>query len=616
MFIEFPMKRVVIAVSLICPLQTCCQAVDIWDMTEVRTQPLDTEVVGERKAPLYLPRSDDWMSTGDDWVAKETRANSLEENKKSVDSGQQLLVVDFFISCDHTPDGPNRIFCASARPENATGPVPVILVFHGGGGHASGALALAIARRHPGMAAIAMDYNGQLRPGPEGRVTVWRSFDADNRQRAFELVPDLTNWPLRQYVIAARRTIDYLETQPWADPDRVGAVGISYGGWVALMLAGVDDRVKCVTTAVSAGGAQFTAGRSAQTLRWEPAEQRQLWLDNYEPLAHAPNTKAAVCFSLSTNDLFFWLNGAEKNRAAIPNQKCWLLRPNSNHGSGGPPVPDDLGPALMTHVLADGPPVPEVTEFQVSEDGQQFTWKAVGPHAFTRAVLNWSPADAVSPARYWIELPATRDGDSWTADAPAGFGAVASQSFVNLGDQQGVVVSSTILHHPGIDSMRASGPQWPEGQLWDTQRGDAAWRSPAGWMAKTAFSVNKNSELQVGPQPGGKDFHLLTNSAVLASGIAATHKGIYLKMNGNGLSGALKVILLRDTNSLDERVYTAEVNYSAAESEHEIAWSDFQLTTADATAPTMPSPFDGLIFSGTRQDGSSISIQSISLHRP
>jgi dienelactone hydrolase len=494
--------------------------------------------------------------------------------------------------------------------------VPVVLVFHGGGGHASGALALAAARRHPGMAAVAMDYNGQFMPGPKGKVTQWKSITPAMREQTLDLVPELRNAPMFHNVIAARRTLDFIETQPWADKERIGAVGISYGGWVALMLAGVDERVKCVTTGVSAGGAEFTAGKSAQPLRWTPAEQRALWLANYEPLAHASRTRAAVFFQLAANDLFFWLNGAEKNLAALPGEKGWVLRPNSNHGAGGPEVPDTAAPAFMRHVLLGEPALPQVAEFQVSDDGRRYSWKASGPREITRAVLNWSPSKAVSPARYWMEFPATREGDTWSAQVPAEFAPLAAQAFVNVGDEEDLVVSSTLLHRDGLDPMNAPGPQWPGGQLWDTERGAAAWRTPAGWLAKTVFEVTDEKALRLGPEQGGKDFVLLSNSAVLASGAAAKHHGIRIRINGNGHPGKLKVTLVRDTNSLDERSYTAECDYTGASSTHDLPWNAFSLATKNTTAPPMPCPFDGLILSGTREDGSPLHIEAITFLQP
>ena len=45
------------------------------------------------------------------------------------------------------------------------------------------------------------------------------------------------------------RTVDYLLTRPEVDPERIGCVGVSMGGWRALLLAGLDSRIAaaCVT---------------------------------------------------------------------------------------------------------------------------------------------------------------------------------------------------------------------------------------------------------------------------------------------------------------------------------------------------------------------------------
>lgn len=588
-------------------LASALHAAELWDLSEARKQPLDAKMTSTpRKAPLVV-EGGDWLNTGDAWVGKQSSKPGAAAAPPA--GNEQLIVEEWFFSSENTPQGPNRIYCAVARPEKAAGPVPVVLIFHGGGGHASGALALSAARRHPGMAGLAMDYNGQFMPGPKGQVTEWKNVPHD---RKFDLVPDLRNWAMYHYVTAARRAIDFIEAQPWADKDRVGAVGISYGGWVALMLAGVDERVKCVTTGVSAGGAGFTAGRGAQQLRWEPAEQRALWLENYEPLAHAPRTKAGVFFQLAANDQFFWLNGAAKNLAALPGKKGWVVRPNSNHNLGGPEVPDTAAPAFMRHVLAGGPPLPQVSELRASGDGQTFSWKAAGPRGITRAVLTWSPSKAVSPGRYWIEFPAKREGERWSAQLPAGFGALAAQVFANVQDESGVVVSSTLLERDGLDSMVAAGPQWRENQLWDCERGAAAWRIPApGGKAVCEFAPFFG--IKVGPEKGGKEFVLISNSAVLGSGVALRKQGLALRVHGNGQPGKLKVSLVRDTNSLDERAYAAEIAYAAGASEHRIPWSQFKLATKNATGPPMPCPFDGLLLSGTREDGTALTVESVAL---
>jgi dienelactone hydrolase len=584
---------------------------DLWDMTEIRKHPLDVQMIGApRKAPLVVAGDADWMSTGDAWVTKKKEPSTA---TKPAGNDEQLIVEELFFSSENATNGPNRIYCAIARPEKVTGPVPVVLIFHGGGGHASVALALAAARRHPGMAGVAMDYNGQFMPGPKDRVTQWKNVYPDRGR--FNLVPDLRNWPMYHNVIAARRAIDFLETQPWADGRRVGCVGISYGGWVALMLAGVDERVKCVTTGVSAGGAQFTTGKASQQLRWEPSEQRALWLANYEPLVHAPHTKAAVFFQLATNDLFFWVTGAAKNLAALHGKKGWVIRPNCNHGAGGTDVPDNAAPAFMRHILTDAPPLPEILDLQTSPDGLRYSWKATGPRPIKRCVLNFSPGKPISPGRYWIEFPATRKDGIWSAEVSAAFGGLASQAFVNAGDEEGIVVSSALLDRDGLDPMSAAVPQWSGGELWDIERGAAAWRPNIGGR-QADYEFVAPTGLKLGPQKKQKDFYLLSNSVLLASGIASRHPGIRVCINGNGRAGRLQVTFLRDTASLDERAYTAEIAYADGASEHDVPWSDFKLTTKNVTAPPMPCPFDGLVLSGTRADGTPLIVESIAYIQP
>lgn len=45
------------------------------------------------------------------------------------------------------------------------------------------------------------------------------------------------------------RTIDYLTTRPEVDPERIGCLGVSFGGHRSLFLGGLDDRIRaaCVT---------------------------------------------------------------------------------------------------------------------------------------------------------------------------------------------------------------------------------------------------------------------------------------------------------------------------------------------------------------------------------
>lgn len=43
------------------------------------------------------------------------------------------------------------------------------------------------------------------------------------------------------------RTVDYLLTRPEVDPERIGCVGVSFGGWRTLFLAALDERIRAAS---------------------------------------------------------------------------------------------------------------------------------------------------------------------------------------------------------------------------------------------------------------------------------------------------------------------------------------------------------------------------------
>lgn len=581
-------------------------AENLWDLTAIRRHPLELEPVGTpRQAPLALASSPDWLATADSWVAP--RTGPVPGGSTTGDAGspdaRQLRIEEFYLSVATTPGPPSRVYCAVARPAEATGRVPVVLVFHGGGGHASPALALAGARRHPGMAAVAMDYNGQFAAKKAERVTDWKFAKLAQR---LDLVPDLRNYPMYHYVTAARRTLDALETLPWADPARIGTMGVSYGGWVALILAGVDARVKCVTTGVSAGGVGDTPGKAAQQLRWEPAEQRPLWLQHYEPLAHAPRTRAGVFLQLASNDYWFWITGARRQLAALPGPSGWIIRPNSNHGAGGPEVSDLAAPAFMRHVLLGGPPPPRVTGFE-GDGTSGYRWSVEAAQPVRRAALYFSPGRVGASARYWRELPAEVRAGRWRAQLPPELASLAGQVFVNVLTADGLAVTGPLLDREGAEPA-ADG----SAALWDEPRGAAAWRTPGPWLPTTAIEHGPSGALALRPTNDAGAFCALTNSVTLARGRAAAARGLRLRLDGGATGGTLAVSLERDSMSLDERVWTAEVRYPAGVSEHELPWAAFHAATGTAGSPL---PFDALRLAGDRADKSALIIRAAALLR-
>ncbi len=574
---------------------------EIWNMSTVREHPLNPVTISEREAPAaFADGEEHWMTTGDDWVERGGKSKPSNLLKPSHPEIETLLVEEHFIECRTIESGVSRIFLATCRPKDLEGPFPTILVFHGGGGHASGALALAVARRHPGMATVAMDYNGQYRPGEEGKVTEWVGSPGPLRQ--FEFDADQRNWHFFHVVIAARRTLDWMETQSWVDEEKIGSVGISYGGWVGFLLAGVDSRIRCLTTGVSSGGVEFTNGKTSEPLRFEPADQRAIWLEHYEPFAHAPRTEAAVFFDLGTNDYFFHLRGAIRHRDALPSSVAWRLVPNSNHGFGGPPLPDQGAPRFMAQQLGVGAPIPEVSPPLFTEGRWQ--WEVASSHPLTEQRCWISPGDPNSVATYWIELPVEASPTGGTAQLPEAFHGKHHQFIATAMDVTGAAVTSPVARKDGALPTEEAVSYWGTDSLWDVAAPETAWRTLAGWFPKTKHRVDESRALLIAPDNDEGEFSVATHSVHLCAAILKDLPTIELEVDGQGESGTLTLQFLHQGMSLDEVNYPVVVDYTAER-------TTLRLDLGDWIPEASGVVFDTLRLTGNRKSDRMLAIHSL-----
>ena len=590
---------------------------DIWDMKIYREADLEAERLSSRTVPLYVKGQNDWMATGDSWVvpsAEGDEGSGADDGEGVVSLDSKLTVEEYYFTSTSTKDKPSRIFCVLAKPEKSDEdkPVPVILVFHGGGGHGNSALAIAAARNNPGAAALAVDYNGQFVATTAHPVTQWgnigRSSDMVPR-----IVPDICNCQTYHYVIAARRAMDFLETIPGLDTDRIGLQGISNGGLIALIAAGVDERVRCVVNGVSAGGVEGTASRSAAGYRKLPDEQKPLWLETYDPISYARYTKASVLLNMSSNDRFFWLSGAMRNFEALPGEKRITVKANADHNAGGYPIPDSSR-YFVRHVLFGdaASALPRVTGDRIRYADGVFTWQTAEQPEAVKATLYYSPGTVVSPARYWMPIQAVRTGNQWQADLPEAFRSLSGQAYVTVYDERDRAASSMTVEWAGLNPATGDAFLWSGESVWDKERGADAWRPlTAGGGPKTLITGEAGGAVTFAPD-GGNEFLALTNSVILASGRASNHNGLRLVVRGGGKGGQLRICLLRDSHSLDEVSYSAVRSYTANETVMNIPWSDFHTTNLAASAE--PWPFSALQLGGTVSDGTGITLVSAVLY--
>jgi dienelactone hydrolase len=558
---------------------------DGWSLEPWRAFPFDYKELSSREAPLWVPGSEDVSRVGDSWVGG-GKPNA--EQPLQAKTNGALKVTDFYISGGGNEQGPNRIFCASAVPKEGSGPFPVLFVFHGGGGHASSALALATARKNPGFAAVAVDYNGQFRPS-KTPVTEWVTQNRELRDsRKLDLVPDPLNFPMYHNVQASRRVLDWTQEQPWADKNKFGAVGISYGGWVALILAGVDDRIGCVVTHVSAGGTEGLQGWAGRPQYFEPDDQREIWLANADPIAYAAKTRAAVFMELSSNDRWFWICGAFKHQKALGAKASWLVTPNSDHRSGGPDLADPSG-LWVASVFMGGLPFPAFKDGAFSKDGKAAGIQVESKRPVKTVYAAWSAGSEISPARYWRWIQAKEIGGVWTAQLPAGHESLAGTVYFTVTDIDGRAVSSALIERSGSTKCMI----WAGCSLWDVEAGPAAWRPAQDLASEVRFAAQGDRVLMT-PVTPGKSAAAVSNSLNIPAADGALHRGLRIELGGNGTAGKARVILARNYAATDAQLFSVELQIPAEFGIYELPWEGFKPYRSGTTEKnTLPA--NGLI---------------------
>lgn len=125
-------------------------------------------------------------------------------------------------------------------PTTGTPPYPCVIIMHGYGGDKNGLQILAPAFALRGIATLAIDaeYHGDRKqPGNDILSTyIYRNRDA-----------------LVQTVIDLRRAVDFLQSRQEIDGKRIGYIGLSMGGILGGIVAGVDERIQAPILIVAGG---------------------------------------------------------------------------------------------------------------------------------------------------------------------------------------------------------------------------------------------------------------------------------------------------------------------------------------------------------------------------
>ena len=331
---------------------------------------------------------------------------------------------------------PTRVFAWYGIPKQIDSKkCPAMVLVHGGGGTAFAEWVRLWTGR--GYAAIAMDTCGCV---PKGKYGEWHRHEMGGPAGwgGFDRIDDpITDQWTYQAVANVILAHSLIRSFPEVDPERIGITGISWGGYLTCITAGVDTRFKL---AVPVYGCGFLGEDSAWLGEFEKMgpDKATKWLAQWDPSVYLPHATMPMLWVTGTNDFAYPMNSLQKSYRLPIGTRTLCIKVRMNHGHGGPGEnPEEI------HVFADsilnGQP-PLATIPAQGRDNQNvwasFTTKA----PIVNAELNYTKDTGKWENRKWESIPAQLNSnhDRTSAILPEG----TTVYYFNIIDNRDLVVSS------------------------------------------------------------------------------------------------------------------------------------------------------------------------------
>lgn len=346
---------------------------------------------------------------------------------------------------------PTRVFAWYGAPEGASAekPVPAMLLVHGGGGTAFRKWVKLWNER--GYAAIAMDTCGHLPLPLDSDAKPWPTHaysgpagwgDYGNLGKPID-----EHWAYHA-VAAVILGHSLIRSFPEVDATRVGVTGISWGGYLTCIVAGVDQRLRFAAPVYGCG---FLGEGSAWLgrMRGMSAKKAMQLCSLWDPAQYLVYAEMPMLFCNGTNDAFFWPPAWMKSTSITKGAVNRYFQPRMPHGHAPAGDPKEIT-AFADALLKDAPPLPSFSSFVHEE--RRIRAQVGGPQPILRAeIIYTSSASGEWKDRQWqskqLEIgqegAVVQNDDGLALEISVPADAVAA--YLAVTDARGLFVSSPVL---------------------------------------------------------------------------------------------------------------------------------------------------------------------------
>lgn len=332
------------------------------------------------------------------------------------------------------------VFAYYATPGMVTGNkkadngLPAIVLVHGGGGRAFKNWAVMWAKK--GYAAIAMDLRGN---GPDKTHIPNGFIEKDHETPYFKITPSLYDQWMFQAVADVILAHNLIRHFPAVDSNRTAITGISWGGVITCIVAGLDNRYRA---AVPVYGCGYLAesGRMKTRLDALSPGDRGTWIRQYDPSRYVKHARIPVLFLNDADDPYFVLRSYRKTYRGVKNRNlCVKINLKHSHHAGWSNREIYY---FINHYINKTPALPMIGS--VVEKDHQVTAGVKTTVKIAACFLHYT-ADAGGEYRNWhTKKVGMKHGKIISPLPPRG----TAVWYLSLEDERGLQVSGDIRFYP------------------------------------------------------------------------------------------------------------------------------------------------------------------------
>ena len=334
---------------------------------------------------------------------------------------------------------PTRVFAYYGSPATLNGKdlkerrFPAVVLVHGGGGTAFKEWVQLWARR--GYAAIAMDLAGcdpnrkRLPDGGPGQG------HEDKFDTIGEPVQNQWTYHAVANVILAHSLIRSFEE---VDASRTAVTGISWGGYLTCIVAGLDNRFKAAVPVYGCGFLHENSTWLGEFAKMGP-QQTDKWVQLWDPSMYVGSALMPVFFVNGTNDFAYPLDSYAKTYGLAGRGRNLRITVNMPHSHPHGWAPDEIGLFVDEH-LKNGIALPKILGPKPASN--QVRAKVNAKTKLVSADFHYTTEKGPINQRQWQRVSGRFEGSFILTEQPP---EEATIWFLTVTDERGAVVSSEII---------------------------------------------------------------------------------------------------------------------------------------------------------------------------